>query len=291
MNTSLPQTTRSLPAARIAWKILSDSAGYRIKKREAANLVTSITLAVALQLPPGDIAYRLLFGALLNVWVYLLNDCFDVDVDLKAPDRDKARASFLAEHRAMGWRICVGLALGLAVMGGLHSVGLFVALASTVVVIVAYSATLKRRPIVDILAMAGWGLSMALVGFPLDSTSGWRFAGLLVVLCMVTEAVQVLRDEPSDRPSGVRTTAVVLGPRATAFIARALMVAAALYASLFLHRFVGPVLALGVFVPLRVERVERSWDALRVLFGVTWLVLLALYYVSGELAGFVPVSG
>lgn len=285
MNTSLSAPARPLSPAAVAWKILADSAGYRIKKREAGNLVTSITLAFALSLPIGDIAYRLVFGALLNVWVYLVNDCFDVEVDLKAPDRDQSRARFLADHLSMGWRVSVGLVLALAALAAFHSPGLLLALASTVVVIVAYSAILKRRPIVDLLAMAGWGLSMAWVGFPLDSRPGWLFAFLLVFLCMVTESVQVLRDEPSDRPSGVRTTAVVLGPRATALIARLLMAAAALYASLFLHRFIGPLLLLGVLVPLRVDRASRSWDALRILFGLSWLLLLGFYYLTGELSG------
>lgn len=288
MNTSLPSPARTSSPLQAAWKVLADSAGYRIQKREAGNLVTSITLALGLALPIGDVAYRLLFGALLNVWVYLVNDCFDVEVDLKAPDRDKSRAQFLADHLGIGWWVSVALALFLAGLAAVHSLGLVLSLVTTVVVIVAYSALLKRRPVVDLLAMAGWGLSMALVGFPLDSGAGWRFAFLLVFLCMVTEAVQVLRDEPSDRPSGVRTTAVVLGPGMTAFIARALIVAAAVYTSLFLHRFMGPVLLLGVFVPLRVERASKSWDLLRVLFGLSWLVLLGLYYASGELSGFLP---
>lgn len=290
MNTSLPSPAASLSPLRAAWKVLADSAGYRIRKREAGNLVTSITLAIALGLGPLDVGYRFVFGALLNLWVYLVNDCFDVEVDLKAPDRDHARARFLFDHLAIGWRVSVGLALALGVLAALHSTGLLVALVSTIAVIVAYSAILKRRPIVDLLAMAGWGLSMAFVGFPIDSTAGWRFAGLLVFLCMVTEAVQVLRDEPSDRPSGVRTTAVVLGPRATSYIARALILAASVYTTLFLHRFVGPVLLLGAFVPLSVERAARSWDALRALFGITWLVLLGSYFFSGELEGWLSLG-
>lgn len=290
MNTSPPLAAPSASKAHAAWKILADSAGYRIRKREAGNLVTSITLAAALGLAPWDIGYRLAFGALLNVWVYLVNDCFDVEVDLRAPGRDHSRARFLSENIGVGWAVSVGLALLLGGFAIAHSLGLLLALASTVVVIVAYSGWLKRRPVVDILSMAAWGLTMAMVGFPLDSAPGWRFAGLLVFLCMVTESVQVLRDEPSDRPSSVRTTAVVFGPRATALVARLLMVASGLYASLFLHRFVGPLLLLGVFVPLDVTRAARSWDALRLLFGLSWLLLLALYYFSGELSGWVQLG-
>ena len=86
----------------------------------------------------------------------------------------------------------------------------------------------------------------------------------------------MLRDEPSDRAAGVRTTAVVWGARATSRLAKVLILASAIYAATMIHP-AGMVLALGVFVPLRPDRAARSWDALRVLFGLTWLALLALH--------------
>ena len=79
---------------------------------------------------------------------------------------------------------------------------------------------------------------------------------------MVTEAVQVVRDEPSDRAAGVRTTAVVYGARAASRVAKVTMLAAAAYAALAIHP-AGAALALGVFVRLRPEQAAKSWDALR----------------------------
>lgn len=264
-----------LAAVRVAWRIAADVAIYRLRKREAGNLVTSLTLAAALGLGPRDLASRAGFGALLNLFVYLVNDCYDVGIDLRAPGRDNARTRFLAEHLTAAWATVGAIALLLVAWGALHSTDLLLTALVNVVVIVAYSRVLKHRPVLDLVAMAAWGLSMAMVGFPLRSAVGWRYAGLLGLLCMVTEAVQVLRDEPSDRAAHVRTTAVVLGPRATAGIARALLVTAAVYAAVLLHP-VGAAFALGALVPFDPDHANRSWDRLRALFGLTWLALLAL---------------
>lgn len=264
-----------LAAVRVSWRIAADVAIYRLRKREAGNLVTSLTLALALGLAPADLASRAGFGLLLNLFVYLVNDCFDVGIDLRAPGRDNERTRFLAEHLTAAWGTVAVMAATLLGWGALHSVGLLVTAAVNIVVIVVYSRVLKHRPGADLVAMAAWGISMAMVGFPLNSVTGWRYAGLLALLCMVTEAVQVLRDEPSDRAAGVRTTAVVFGPRATAVIARCLIVGAALYAALLLHP-AGAALALGALVPFDPERANASWDRLRALFGLTWLALLAL---------------
>jgi 4-hydroxybenzoate polyprenyltransferase len=264
-----------LAAVRVAWRIAADVAIYRLRKREAGNLATSLTLAVALGLGPADLASRAGFGALLNLFVYLVNDCFDVGIDLRAPGRDNARTRFLAEHLTAAWATVGVLTALLVAWGALHSTGLLLTALVNVVVIVVYSRVLKHRPLLDLVAMAAWGLSMAMVGFPLNSATGWRYAGLLAILCMVTEAVQVLRDESSDRAAHVRTTAVVLGPRVTAVVARVLLVAAAVYAAALLHP-VGAALALGALVSFEPDRANASWDRLRALFGLTWLALLAL---------------
>lgn len=274
-----------------AVRIVADTAVFRIRKREGGNLVTSLTLAAALGLPWLDLVVRLAFGLLLNLFVYVLNDCFDVRLDLEAPGRDHARTRFLAEHRAAGWGAVAALAVLLGVAGAVHSLGLLVAFVSTAVVLVAYSAVLKRLPVVDVLAMGAWGVTMALVGFPVTSAPGWWLAGLLGWLCMVTEVVQVVRDEPSDRAAGLRTTAVVFGPAAAAWVGRGLIVLSAAYAALFLHRWLGLVLLFGAAVPLDPERAPRSWDLLRAVFGLTWLGLLFAFWRSGALDGWLRVGG
>lgn len=271
---------------RAAVRIVADTAAYRLQKREAGNLVTSMTLAAALRLPAWDLAVRLVFGALLNLWVYLVNDLLDVDIDLRAPGRDQGRVQFLADNVRVGWGVTVVLSLLLLGMGAVHSPGLVVAFVSTALIILAYTRVLKHHPVADLLAMTAWGLSMALVGFPLSSAAGLRFAGMLGILCTITEAIQVIRDFESDRAAGVRTTAVVFGTVATAWIARALIVAAAAYGALVLSRLASGVFLLALFVPLTNAPAARSWDGLRVVFGLGWLLLLADYLRVGRLDGF-----
>jgi 4-hydroxybenzoate polyprenyltransferase len=249
-----------------------------------------MTLGLALGLPWGDLGWRLGFGLLLNAFVYLLNDCFDVQIDLGAPGRDAERTRFLASHRRAGWGAVVALgAVNLAV-GALHSSGLTICFLATAALIAVYSGWLKRLPVIDVVAMAGWGTTMAMVGFPPSSVPGWWLAGLLGILCMVTELLQVIRDEPSDRAAGIRTSAVVLGPVACAWLGRVLMAAAAAYTAAFLHRWVGLALLLGCAVPLSSERAASSWDLLRVLFGLVWLAILFLFYRAGALHGWLGIG-
>jgi 4-hydroxybenzoate polyprenyltransferase len=271
--THAPVNVRPVAPLTAAWRIASDVVLYRLRKREAGNLVTSLTLGISLGLTWADLGVRALFGVLLNIFVYLVNDCFDVAIDLAAPGRDSERTRFLSQNLQAGWAVCGVLGAGLATLGALHSTDLLITAIVNTIVIVAYSGALKNKPGIDLLAMFAWGVSMAMVGFPIASVAGWHLAVLLGVLCMVTEAVQVVRDEPSDRLAGVQTTAVVWGVKTTSRLAKLLLLGAAAYAAWRVHP-VGAALALGVLVPLRPERASRSWDILRVLFGVTWLALL-----------------
>lgn len=273
-----------LPAIADVAKVVGDSALYRLKKREAGNLVTSMTLAVAIGLSAGDVAHRFLFGLLLNVFVYLVNDVLDVDLDMKAEGRDVARTRFLAEHQAAGWVGVAWVGLVCAIVAVAHGASLLLVFGVNVALILAYSRWLKRLPIVDLLAMAAWGVSMALVGCPLDHAVGLRLVALLGLLSVVTEGVQVIRDEATDRAAQVRTTAVVLGVPRTAAITRVMIGVAALYATLFLDKWLGPVLLVGVLPALSTATASRSWDYLRALFGLTWLAILVHLRVTGRLS-------
>ena len=259
------------------FRILADTAAFRLSKREGGNLATSTTMALALALPIGDVAFRLVFGIVLNLFVYLLNDCIDVRIDLVASGRDVERTRFLHEHIRVGWTVVFVLGASLAVLGAAHSAGLLVAFLVNAVLIVLYSRWLKRLPVVDILAMAGWGVGMAMVGFPLDSHAGWRFAGLLGILCAVTEVIQTVRDASSDRRAGLRTTAVMLGAGPTVWLARGLILTAAAYTFLVLDSIVAAALLPALIVPLDEERAVRTWDRLRIIFAIVWLALLICF--------------
>lgn len=272
-----PGTQPNLRRVTAAVRLLVDSAAYRVSRREGGNLVTSMTLALALALPIGDVTYRLLFGIVLNLFVYLLNDCIDVRIDLAASGRDVERTQRLHEHIREGWAMVIVLGASLAVLGAVHSVGLLVTFGVNAVLIATYSRWLKRLPVVDILAMAAWGLAMAMVGFPLDSGAGWRFAVLLAILCAVTEVVQVVRDFSSDRRAGLRTTAVVLGISPTVWIGRGLILMATAFTFLMLNQIVAVALLPALLVPLDESNAVRAWDRLRIIFGLAWLALLICY--------------
>ena len=274
-----------------AARIVADATLYRLKKREMANLVTSTTLALALALPLRDVAHRVAFGFVLNVFVYLVNDLFDVEIDARAEGRDQARTRFLSLHLSSGVLGAVSLVAVAAVIAALHGPGLVAVLGANVAIIVLYSRWLKRWPIVDILAMATWGVSMALVGCPFDNRTGLALVALLGLLCMVTEGVQVIRDADTDAAAGLRTTAVVLGVPGTALATRVLMVVSATYATLALDRFVGPVLLLGLLPPLRRETASRTWDLLRALIGLVWLALLGHLRFVGHLSPLLSTFG
>jgi 4-hydroxybenzoate polyprenyltransferase len=290
-------------AARIAWEAMA----FRLRRREANNIMTSLSLALAFRLPWLDLGYRAVFAILLNLYVYLMNDCFDIELDLASPQKDQAKARYMAEHRRTAIGTVVGLGVLLLGLGLLHSSLLALAWLANTIVVLSYSGWIKRWPLVDVLAMAVWGGTMALVGLPVDALPGWlrelvpgvvgfsgagsvvgsalaffgwKLVGLLALLCSVFEVIQVVRDEPADRAAGIVTTGVLVGARGAAWVFRALVLAAAAYGGLVLHTPIPAVLLLTALLPLTPERADRTWDLCRVLFGVVWVALLALVYLG-----------
>lgn len=271
-------------------RILWDSAAYRLRMREGANLATSMVLAVGMALPWTEIGSRFAYGLLLNLFIYLMNDCFDVRLDLRAPGRHAARTRFLQEHRGAGWAAVAGLGVLLLGLGWISGRELWVAFAASALLTAAYSAFLKRVAVLDLVVVGGICLSLCLLGFRWESAAGWWMAGLAAILCMVTQAVQVLRDHDSDGRAGIRTTAVVFGPAATAWLTRVLVLLAAAYACLFLHRWLGLLLLPAFGVHPRPDTAPRTWNLLRIVFGLAWLALVAAYRFQGDLHGWIDCT-
>jgi len=279
-----------------ALRIIWDALLYRVKRREANNALTTISLMVAFHLPWLDVGYRALYAVVLNVYIYLMNDYFDVELDLASPQKDQVKARFLAEHKGAGAGALIGL--GLLLLGGAaaHSWLLVIAFGVNSFIVLIYSAWLKRKPMVDVVTMGLWGVSMALVGLPeVGSGLGWRLVGLLGLLCSCFEIIQVVRDEPGDRVTNIVTTAILLGSRGAAWLFRAMVVASAAYGSLLLSGQlpllapfgraaaaapfpVAAALLVAAVLPLTPERADRTWDLCRLLFGAVWAALLAQVY-------------
>lgn len=292
-----------------ALRIIWEAALYRVKRREANNLLTSASLMVALGFAGLDVAYRTLFAALLNVFIYLQNDYYDIELDLASPQKDQAKARFMADHRGAARAALAALATLLLLSALLHSTVLLIAFAVNALVVFVYSAWLKRWPLVDVAMMGIWGVTMAMVALPpgalpagiegalaspiqlpwLAASSAatvaqlalaWKLILLLGLLCAAFEVIQVVRDEPGDRETKIVTTAVLLGARGAAWLFRAIVVGTAAYGLFVVGAPVSLVLLVAVALPLTPERADRTWDLCRILFGLAWVAILALVWLG-----------
>lgn len=251
--------------------ILADVARYRIRRLEMANLAGAAALALALALPTGELAVRLVFGLLLNLLVYLNNDFHDRAFDLVAAGRERDKTEFLVAHLGAAIRAQLGCLAALVVIAVVWGGGLWMPLVLGGGVCWIYSALLKRRPVVDVVAMVAWGVAMPMVGVPADRLSdALPLLLLLGLFSGVFESVQVLRDHDSDRGQGVRTTAVVLGPAFTAVLARVLAALAAVHALLSFGVLVAMPTVLAAVLPMRGASPERVWNRLRLLCGISF---------------------
>jgi 4-hydroxybenzoate polyprenyltransferase len=269
-----------------ALRILLDVAAFRLKKLEMANLAAAVAVMVALRLPLGELGGRAGFAALLNLLVYLNNDWFDVEQDLSSR-RDDRKTSFLRQHLRAALGAQIGLGAVLIAWALAWKPELLVSFVAGAGICVWYSARLKRVPFADVAAMTAWGAAMPLAGVPLQSALGWRLLGQLALFSTCFELIQVIRDHDEDQKASVRTTAVALGARATLWVARGFMFAAALYAMLALQRWAGLVLLVAPLVPFDARDVGRYWTRVRLVFGGAWLGIVGWIYWTGSAAGLV----
>lgn len=267
-----------------ALRILLDVVIFRLRRLEMANLAGAVSVMVALRLPPAEVAVRTGFALLLNLLAYLTNDYCDLERDLQV-GRAEAKTRFLAEHRraALGAQLGLGAVLVAIALG--WSPGLLLPLALGEGLCWLYSARIKRVAFADVVAMAVCGGAMALCAVPLDRPLGWLLVAALGLFSGAFELIQVLRDRREDEQGGVVTTAVKLGERATLLVLRGWMVAAAVFASLTLHRWVGPLLVLAVFVPYGVDGAQQYWNRVRLVFGLVWLGVIVTITLSGASHG------
>jgi 4-hydroxybenzoate polyprenyltransferase len=271
------------PSVAAVLRILVDVLAYRLRKLEMANLAAAVAIMLVLRLGPAELLQRSGFALLLNLFVYLNNDYHDVRADLAAAGRDAHRTRFLAEHPRHALVAQGALLIGLALCAG-PDAGLWLTLLLGGGVCVLYSAQLKRRPYVDVLAMLVWGGAMPLCGVPLDRPLGLALAGQLALFSGVFEALQVRRDRVEDAAAGLRTSAVVLGEARLGVLTRALIVLASLYAALVLHPLAGLAAASALLVSQGSEA-TRAWTRVKLLFGLSFLISCAVGYLHSESRG------
>jgi 4-hydroxybenzoate polyprenyltransferase len=268
-----------------AFRILRDVAVYRIRKREMANLASSLTIMVALGLGTGDILVRLVFAIALNLSVYLTNDLYDVDADGASLGKDAKKTAFLRANRRSGW---LAVLIPVAVMvgiGGWWSRELLLTLLVAGVVCFAYSARLKRVAFLDLPTILVCGVAGSMVAFPLDRALGWCLAGLLGWFAVCFQTVQMVRDHDDDAAFGTRTTAVALGTNATIALQRVLLIGAAVYASLVVHRWVGMAMLLTALLPFRAREADVHWNRIRMALGLAWMLIVVWVGWTGSSYG------
>lgn len=258
---------------------------YRLKNLEMLNLAGGVSIALALRLEPLDVVVRTMFAFVLNALVYLNNDYVDVEIDLRSADKDNSKARYLAEHKRAAFGAQVALVGLLALTAVVYNIGLLVPLIAGGGICWWYSAKLKHMPYMDIFAMFIWGVTMPLCGSPVDNVLGLTMALQLGMFSAVFETIQVMRDADEDADEGVRTTGVVLGKRRSLILARVLMVATTLYAVLFMHPAAAAISAVAMFLPFIESNIERYWTRVKLVYGVSWLVICAWVFMYGEGSG------
>jgi len=270
-----------------ALKILIDVAVFRLKKLEMANIPTAVAIMIALGLAPLDMAVRFCFGLLLNILAYLTNDYYDVDQDLESPNKDHAKARYLKDHMRAAAGAQIGFALFLAAMAVFWSPGLLVPLVAGGGICWIYSWKLKRYPYVDVFAMIVWGITMPLVGLPLDRALGWLLLGQAALFSACFESIQIIRDYDEDAAKGVRTTAVRLGIPGTRILLYGFMAVSAAYSALFIHRYIGLVLFASMLIPLDTKKVSDYWNRQRFVMGIVLLALIGWIIWTGHTDGWI----
>jgi 4-hydroxybenzoate polyprenyltransferase len=276
-----------------AVKIVSDVLIFRLRKLEMANLAAATAIALALKLPIMEVAWRAVFGLVLNALVYLNNDYIDVAVDLQSGNKNADKSRFLHENMRAALFAQLSLLIMLATTAFLFDHGLLVPLIAGGGVCLWYSAQLKRMPIADVAAMIIWGVTMPLCGVPLAAMMG--LGGLMALqlglFSGVFECIQVMRDADEDALEGVRTTGVVLGQRRTLALTRILMVASTAYALLVVHPIAAAVSAAALLVPFLPDRLETYWTRVKFIYGLAWLAVCGLMYLNGHTSGLLATIG
>lgn len=273
------------------FKIIADVVAYRLRKLEMANLAAAVSIAMALHLTPLDVVIRALFTFALNILVYLNNDYIDVEIDLNSADKDNAKARFLADNLRAAFWAQWGLVAALAVVALLYDYGLFVPLVIGGGVCWWYSAQLKHRPYLDIVAMIIWGVTMPMVGVPLGSLVGVVMALQLGLFSGVFETIQVMRDADEDAEEGVQTTGVVLGKERSLMLARVQMVGVSLYALLMTHPIAAVISAAALAIPFSNQAIEQYWTRIKLTYGIAWLSICAFVWYMGHTSGLLAAFG
>lgn len=156
-----------------------------------------------------------------NLLIYGVNDIFDQDTDALNPRKGSIEGARIEprEVRAITWGVVVTnlpfLVYFVIALPPLATA----AIALYSAVFVGYSAPplhFKRRPFLDSLSNAAYGLPLLIMPLALSAPPVWPAVAGLLVWSVAKHAFDAVQDIEEDRAAGITTTAVLLGPRGTA---------------------------------------------------------------------------
>lgn len=268
-------------ASRIVKDVIYDRLRY-----DMTNIVASVSIMFLFSFSFFEIFLRTIFSFVLNILVYLNNDYNDIIQDSRTTDNIE-KVTFLARNRNLTFWLQFVIFLALFLLAASLNIELLIPLITGAGSAALYSAQLKKIPIIDILSIGLWSIGMTLVAFPLNKFIGWILAIQLGLFGAALQAIQLLRDLETDKIANVTTTAVYFGKINTIKIAKILILAAALYGVLLLHKYLALGILIAVVIPIKTDNFELYWDQVRLIFGLVWIGTLIWLYHFGSTFGFV----
>lgn len=167
-------------------------------------------------------ALALLLWATLpfNLLIYGVNDIFDQDTDAQNSRKGGLEGARIlrSETRTIVAGVAVTNVPFLAYFLVTLPPAALVWIAAYAVVFVFYSAPplrFKARPFLDSLSNAAYAFPLVFVPLALGESPFWAAAIGLMAWSVAKHAYDAVQDIDEDRAVGIRTTAVLLGPRGT----------------------------------------------------------------------------
>lgn len=217
--------------------------------------------------------------------IYMLNDFFDLEVDLIKPNQDSALLSFRRNNKILIKYIFITLLL-LSLIGFLFiSFRIFVLAASIVVIMLLYSHRnffLKSIPVIDLISILLTYSLLVLTSFNDLSGETVILSSFIGLMAFDAHILQGIRDLEVDSRSKIRTTVSFMGKEKSFRFFKSMIVLTSLYLGFFLFKIFNMYYAIAalLLLPVLFERSrnpEVLWKHFKFLSGVIFcLTVLGL---------------
>jgi len=263
--------------SKICYRLIADTLADRLKRLEANTIFTNSLLLIAFHFRTTDFIVRMFVTVYVNVLAYFINDFIDVEIDLKAEDKDHAKALFIKENKRTAFALIVFMSTFILIFTLFYSKSICFGVILVLFVIFIYTDYFKNRAYLDIFGCFLWGMALPWIAIPDFSLEGIKYILLLGLFSCCTEIAQCVKDYESDKKYGLKTTPIVLGIPKTFLLAKVIYVVAAAYTLFVLRQFAGLFILIPVFFSTS-QPVTQYWFKLRIVFGMVWFVIMVRIY-------------